>query len=162
MPQLDFAFFPSQILWLIVSFTVLYLFSKHLILPKIENILSTRCLRINKDLEEASKLRDEAMRLQLELDHKQQATHDLLIKMQTEMTSRFAEEKTEQITKIHQEASSLIEQATKEINQAIKHSEQDIHSYIIQHAQSIISTITGTEVNVEDLNKIYNEVVKND
>ena len=162
MPQLDFAYFPSQILWLIVSFTVLYLFSKHLILNKIKNIISSRCLKINEDLTEASKLRDEAIRLQKTLDQKEKETDDLLIKMQTEITAKFAEEKTEQITKLHQEAAILITTATKEINQAIQDAKEDIGHYAVSHAQTIISNITGTETKREDLNKIYTEVVKND
>ncbi len=162
MPQLDLAFFPSQILWLIVSFMVLYLFSKHLILPKIENIISMRFLKINEDLKEASKLRDEAMVLQQKLDQKEQDTHDLLIKMQAEITTKFAEDKTEQITKLHQEASNLITKATQEINQAMQESREDIGHYAVGHAQTIISNITGIATKIEDLNKIYKEVIKND
>jgi F-type H+-transporting ATPase subunit b len=60
MPQLDFSTFPSQIFWLAITFTVLYLLMAKLILPKIESVIGQRESRIEGDLQQASRMQGEA------------------------------------------------------------------------------------------------------
>ena len=56
MPQFDFATFPSQIFWLIVSFTALYFLLAKTALPKIGAVLEDRQRKIDDDLERATEL----------------------------------------------------------------------------------------------------------
>ncbi|MCB1885491.1 MAG: ATPase [Geminicoccaceae bacterium] len=60
MPQLNAATFPSQILWLILSFVLLYWLMKNRGLPRVARILETRQARIDGSLERATKLRGDA------------------------------------------------------------------------------------------------------
>lgn len=60
MPQLEFANFASQIFWLIVSFSVLYLIMARSALPTIREVLQNRQTRISEDLKKAEKLKAEA------------------------------------------------------------------------------------------------------
>lgn len=56
-PPLDTTTYPSQLLWLAISFGVLYLVMKRVALPKIGNVLEERRNRIEGDLAEADRLR---------------------------------------------------------------------------------------------------------
>lgn len=56
MPQFDFATFPSQIFWLIVSFAALYFVLSRSALPKIGAVLEARQRKIDDDLERATDL----------------------------------------------------------------------------------------------------------
>ena len=60
MPQLDFAYWPGQIVWALIIFGVLYLFMRATLVPRIRKTLSDRTARIEADMAEARRLRDEA------------------------------------------------------------------------------------------------------
>jgi F-type H+-transporting ATPase subunit b len=58
-PPFDPASFGSQLLWLAITFAALYLLMSRVALPRIGSILETRRTRIEGDLKEAERLRQE-------------------------------------------------------------------------------------------------------
>jgi F-type H+-transporting ATPase subunit b len=56
-PPFDKQTFPSQLLWLTVTFVALYLLMSRIALPRIDSILERRAQRISGDLAEASRLK---------------------------------------------------------------------------------------------------------
>ena len=59
MPQLNPLDWAPQLIWLVITFGVLYLLMKRVALPKIGSVIEMRQGRIAGDLEEADKLRRE-------------------------------------------------------------------------------------------------------
>jgi F-type H+-transporting ATPase subunit b len=59
MPQLNPMDWAPQLVWLVLTFGVLYLLMKHVALPKIGSVIEMRQARIRGDLEAADKLRRE-------------------------------------------------------------------------------------------------------
>lgn len=59
-PPFDPTFFASQLLWLAITFTVLYLLMSRLILPRIGGILEDRRDRIARDLDQADRLKQQS------------------------------------------------------------------------------------------------------
>lgn len=57
MPQLDFATFPNQIFWLLVTLVVLYILLSRVALPRIAAILAERQGTISNDLTMAEELK---------------------------------------------------------------------------------------------------------
>ena len=60
MPQLDFATFPPQLIWLAITFVALYLLMTRVGLPKVGGIIEERQSRIETDLEKAAQINAEA------------------------------------------------------------------------------------------------------
>jgi len=60
LPQLDTSTFPTQLFWLAVSFTLLYLLLSRVTLPRVRRLVGAREERISGDLERAEQLRSEA------------------------------------------------------------------------------------------------------
>ena len=60
MPQMEFADYVPQIVWLVITFATLYFLMAKLALPRITDILETRQRRLDHDLELTETLRDEA------------------------------------------------------------------------------------------------------
>ncbi|MBB6408382.1 F0F1 ATP synthase subunit B [Mesorhizobium sangaii] len=59
-PPFDPATFPSQLLWLAITFGLFYLFLKRVVMPRVGGIIEVRNDRITQDLDQASKLKGEA------------------------------------------------------------------------------------------------------
>ncbi|MFK5996505.1 MAG: F0F1 ATP synthase subunit B' [Rhodobacterales bacterium] len=61
MPQLDFATFPNQIFWLVVTLVVIYIIMTRVALPRIANVLADRHDTIERDLAKAEELKQMAV-----------------------------------------------------------------------------------------------------
>lgn len=60
MPQLDPSGFLPQLVWLAITFGLLYLVMSRVALPKISEVLETRAERIRDDLDRAARLKEES------------------------------------------------------------------------------------------------------
>lgn len=60
MPQLHFADYSPQVIWLVITFVALYLVMWKIALPRISDVLEERQERITNDREKAESLRAEA------------------------------------------------------------------------------------------------------
>ncbi|MGN6583566.1 MAG: F0F1 ATP synthase subunit B [Rhizobiaceae bacterium] len=59
-PPFDSQYFPSQILWLAITFIAFYIFVKRTLVPQIGGILETRREKISSDLQNAARMKEEA------------------------------------------------------------------------------------------------------
>jgi F-type H+-transporting ATPase subunit b len=59
MPQLNPLDWAPQLIWLVITFSILYVLMKRVALPRIGSVIAMRAQRITKDLESADKLRRE-------------------------------------------------------------------------------------------------------
>jgi len=59
-PPFDHTTFPSQILWLVITFALFYVLMQKVIVPRVGSILDDRHDRIARDLDDAAKLKAEA------------------------------------------------------------------------------------------------------
>ncbi|TIS13815.1 MAG: F0F1 ATP synthase subunit B [Mesorhizobium sp.] len=59
-PPFNAETFPSQILWLVITFGLFYLFLKRVVMPRIGGIIDVRNDRITQDLDHAARLKGEA------------------------------------------------------------------------------------------------------
>jgi F-type H+-transporting ATPase subunit b len=60
MPQLDYHTFVPQLVWLAISFVVLYVLMSRLALPKVRGVIEGRRHRLDSDLGRAAALKEEA------------------------------------------------------------------------------------------------------
>lgn len=60
MPQLDLATFPTQLIWLAITFLVLYVVMSTIGLPRVGGVIAARRGRIEGDLEKAAQMKNEA------------------------------------------------------------------------------------------------------
>lgn len=68
LPQLDFTTYPSQIFWLFILFTIMYLIFSKKNLPEISSTIENRREQIEDDLDNAQRLKTEAEDVQIAYD----------------------------------------------------------------------------------------------
>lgn len=141
MPQFEVGTFPSQIFWLVVSFTALYLLLARTVLPKISEILAARQRKIDDDLERASDLEQQAKEvlaeyeatmeeakaeaqalikqavdeMNAEAEKEHQALADKLSKDLQAAEARIAEARNEALGRIQEVASEAARAATQRL-----------------------------------------------
>ena len=59
-PPFDSSTYPSQILWLAITFGLFYVFLKKVVLPRLGGIIEVRRDRIAQDLDQAARMKEEA------------------------------------------------------------------------------------------------------
>jgi F-type H+-transporting ATPase subunit b len=59
-PPFDATYYPSMLLWLVITFGLFYFLIKNVIVPRVGGIIENRQGRIAQDLDEASRLKAEA------------------------------------------------------------------------------------------------------
>ncbi len=68
MPQLDPSVFSSQLIWLAITFAVLYLIMARSALPKVADVLDERDNKIADDLQISEELKDQSKTLEAEYE----------------------------------------------------------------------------------------------
>ncbi len=143
MPQLDVSTFTPQLVWLAITFVVLYLLMSKLGLPRVNAILEARRKRVDDDLARAAEIKAEAdavvaayQRTLAEARARAQAA----IK---ERTDKFA---TEAAERQRQLAESLAEQtraAEREIGAAKERAFSEIRNVAVDVARSVTEKLAG-------------------
>lgn len=95
MPQLNLAYFPSEILWLFSSFSLLYIASTYFIIPRFNAILRKRAHLIANNIQFAKDVTNQAKEIQERIN---QLEHTLRLQI-----DRINQETKEKIAKMHHE-----------------------------------------------------------
>ena len=159
MPQLNPEFFVSQLFWLVVTFSFLFVFLWRVSLPRIGNVLEKRERKVNDDLATAKELQEEASKIQETIeDQLRQAKFDASEMIKT--SSNSMQEKAEaELSKLDKELDFKIEESTKEIEKSKSQSVSQIQDQIHEITKLTLSKVAS--FNASD-DEIKSEVAKID
>jgi len=128
MPQLNPDFFLTQIVWLAISFFVLYIILWRVALPRVASVLEARQDKIDDDLEKASRLKAEA--------EAALATYE---KTMADARSEAQSAMREAVAELANEAAKRNAEMTERLNREIKAGEDRIAAAKKQAVSSIAS-----------------------
>ena len=152
MPQLNFADFPPQLIWLAGTFILLYLILARLILPRIGNILADRHRRITSDLEKA---REYKAKTETAIAAYERALKEARAKAtqigQTTRDQINAEIAREQ-TKMEQKLATMTAEAEVKIAHSRQQAMAQVNAIAGAAANDILQQIVGISVNEQVLN----------
>lgn len=145
MPQFDPSTFASQIFWLAIVFTALYVLMARVALPRIAEVLEERSERIADDLERAESLKKEA-------DAVIEQYEAALAKARGEASSvlaQAAQEIAEVSAKRQAEFSAELGRKTDEAEARIARAKDEAKSHVREIAVGVTSEITSKLIGVE-------------
>tara|TARA_Y100000817_G_scaffold279564_1_gene243015 strand:+ start:290 stop:865 length:576 start_codon:yes stop_codon:yes gene_type:complete len=160
MPQLDPKYWASQVFWLILVFTILYISIAKFYLPKIKNNLDNRENRIKDDLDDAHKFKELS---ELKLKEYKKILEDAkkeVIKIHIESKNILDKEIKIKKEAIEKEIEKEILKTQKEIGELKTGSFSDIQKISENVASEIIQTITGDKLNESSIKAVVEDVSK--
>ncbi len=143
MPQFDPTTFSPQIVWLIISFAILYWFMARIALPRISDVLDTRQERISGDLERAEELKSQAQAL---ADAHDQAIAEARAQAQEvvrEARARMGEEATRRQAEVSERLGSQIAEAEARILRGKEEALSNLRVVVAEVAQSAAERLVG-------------------
>jgi F-type H+-transporting ATPase subunit b len=146
MPQLRFPDFPPQLIWLAITFVVLYLLMSWIALPRVGGIIAARRTKIDGDLEKASTLKAEAeaviVAYEKALATARQAAQATLKETTDKLAAASAERQKVLSDKLNAETASAEQRIADAKNAALA----DLKGMAADVARSAVGKLTGENV----------------
>ena len=160
MPQLNPEFWISQIFWLIISFSSLFLILSKFILPKISKNIEFRKSQILENIEMAEKQKEDS-------ENKIKEYENLILKSKNEAKNYFNEARkkiTQDIDKkkllLENELNEEINTAEKEIIELKNSAPEKINKIAAETSSMLINQLIGEEVNNSSISAIVDDLSK--
>jgi F-type H+-transporting ATPase subunit b len=143
MPQLDVATYAPQLVWLAITFIVLYLLMWKLGLPRVGSVIEARRKRIDDDLARATELKEEAEAAMAAYQRALAEARAQAQAMVKERTDRFAAEAAERQRQIAASLAQQTREAEQQIAAAKVRAFAEIRDVAIDVARSVTEKLTG-------------------
>ena len=137
MPQFNSKTFSSQLFWLILSFSILYLLVSFVLLPRIRENIRLRKNKISNDIERAEKIKNEIEKMTLMYNNKIEDAKNKAKNMVKKSLIKSANEYNDQLEIVKKQ----IDKKRTEAEEKIKSYRNDIEKTILTSAISISSVI---------------------
>jgi F-type H+-transporting ATPase subunit b len=160
MPQLNANTYASQILWLIITFAVLYYLLKTKALPRVADILEARQERISNDLDKAANLRAEAEAASEEYAKvvaEAQAKASAAIKAARDAAAADIARRTAALDK---ELGARIADAEKAVQASRAQALTELEDVAVEVAQAATQRLVGIEVTAAEAKAALAEIRK--
>jgi F-type H+-transporting ATPase subunit b len=143
MPQLEPLDWAPQIIWLIITFGILYLLMVKVALPRIGSVIEARAAQIAKDLATADKLRRETEEAiaayEQALAEAKQKAHAIVEAGRNKLKEETAAERS----KLESELAKLSAEAEKRIEQAKQSAMREVNNVAADVASDIVRQLIG-------------------
>ena len=160
LPQLDFATFPSQLIWLVITFAVLLLLMTRVSLPRISETLAERQHKIDDNLKKAESYKEEAEIAAATYTRSQaEARADayaIIMKTRSRISDDIATKKAE----LDEELESEIKSAEERISYAKEIAMASIADLATEVAITTTEKISGESLSKKEAGTFIAEVLK--
>ena len=160
MPQLNPEFWASQIFWLILIFSGLYIVIWKIFLPKITDSIENRKSRIINDLNETQKLKENAEKKLKEYNKIIEDTKKEAKKIIEDNKKKLENDIKNKKQKFNEEIEKELVSAEKEIENLKKSSIPNINKIAVEVSSEMMKKIVGTEMNVSKVSAIVEDISK--
>ena len=156
LPQMDISTFPSQIFWLVITFSILYMFMWKFVIPKLRITIEERRDKISNDVNEAEKLKTEAEEILNKYESKINSSNQNAQKIISEARNQ-SDEYIDKLKKENEaKIASMIEQSNMRIKEQEKKSRSEIEKVTLETIKSISAKFIDKIPSDDDIIKKLN------
>jgi F-type H+-transporting ATPase subunit b len=145
LPQLDTSTYPSQLLWLAITFGALYLLLSKVLLPKISNAIETRQSRIAADLAQAEQLNDDARKASDAYDAALADARAKANAIAQENRAKVLSELDAEQSKVDAELAEKLAKAEKQIASTRDKAMGEVEGIASQLVEDVVNELTGAK-----------------
>ena len=160
MPQLNPEFWASQIFWLILIFSSLYIIIWKIFLPKISDSIENRKSRVIGDLNETQKLKENAEKKLREYNKIIDDTKKEAKKIIEDNKKKLENDIKSKKQKFNEEIEKELMSVEKEIKNLKKSSISSINKIAAEVSSEVIKQLVGTSVNMSNVSAIVEDISK--
>ena len=157
MPQLDLNTWASQIFWLIIAFTAMYVLMSTLVLPRMSSIVQRREQKISGDLKRAEELRHEAQNILEEYTESLQEARAEALSIIAEATVKINEEQNARIADFKEKTRKTTEASVAAVLKSKEDAMKEVDVMSVEIASDVLKKVAGIEASDADLKSALNE-----
>ena len=158
MPQLDTEFWVSQIFWLAITFSILFVLLSKLILPKISANLETRKSLILENISTAEKKRKESeskiKEYNMIIEKSKNEAKDLI----NQAKERLMKDINLKKEALEKDLSSEIQKTEIEIQELRNKAPEKINKIAVETSTDLLQQLISTSVNSSSISTIVNDL----
>ena len=159
MPQLDFSFYLSQIIGLIVSFGIFFCISKFLILKQLDKILLKRKKIIDNNINYADEIFKKAEEKNREYEAKMVIKQNEINKQMIAFNEKQKNKQDKKISETKKMVAGMISDNLEEIKNELKLMENNINDQVLDIIASILRDVYKIDnVDKNEIKKIFKEI----
>ncbi len=154
LPQFNPEFFTSQLVWLAITFALLYLFLARVALPRIGDVIDERRNRISRDLSEAGRLKGETEKALAAYEDALATAKASAGSIVKENRDRLTLEVDRERTAIEQQLARKLADAETRIAATKAQALVGVNDIAVDTASAIVAKLTGRDVPAADVKKV--------
>lgn len=152
MPQLEQTeFFISQLFWLVVTFSFLFVFLWRVSLPRIGNVLEKRDRKISEDIATAKELQAEASKIQEIIEKQLKQARTDASEMIKSSSNSLQNKAQAELIKLDKELDAKIDESAKVIEKSKSQSVEQIKEQIHEITKLTISKVATFNVSDDEI-----------
>ena len=148
MPQLNPEFYMSQLFWLVITFTFLFIFLWRISLPRISTVLEKRASKINDDIRSAKQHQAEAEEIQNKIDFQLREARLETSELIKTANFNFQDQAAKELEKIDNSINLKIDETSTAITKSKSESLKQINDHIYEITKLTLSKISN--INADD------------
>ena len=160
MPQLDINTYLPQVVWLVITFTALFLVMWRLAVPRIADVLEARQKRISDNLDKAQESKKEAEETLAAYEQTMAEARAGAQAVINEASGQVAEEAAEREAKLALDLGQKIAASEAEIEKAVDQAMENVRAVAVEVAAAALERLTGKAAPEKDLAKAVDRALE--
>lgn len=158
LPQLNASDFAPQLIWLAITFGALYYILSRWSLPRVAEVIEERRERIQRDLDEAERLKTETEKAIAAYEQELAAARGRASTIARETREKLAAEVEEERARVDAQVNAKLAEAEKRISEMKAAALAQVNQIATDTAGAIVEKLIGAEVSVDDARRALEPV----
>ena len=158
MPQLNPEFYMSQLFWLVLTFTFLFIFLWRISLPRISTVLEKRANKINDDIRLAKQHQAEAEEIQNKIDFQLREARLETSELIKTANFNFQDQIAKELEKIDNTINLKIDETSATITKSKAESLKQINDQIYEITKLTLSKISNIKADDNEIKDVVTSV----